>query len=87
MNISKSDLQEAAKNLPQSALGCAPIALGTALTRPTRAIYVGTTGNVILLFIDGSTATFSNLPVGLYPFAIVKATTTSGPAADLVALF
>lgn len=85
--LTQSQAQQAAKNLPESAIGCAAIVLGTALAKPSRAIYVGTAGSVILTFTDGTHATFTDLPAGLYPFSIVLAATTTGPASNLVALF
>ena len=70
MPISSHDLQQSRQYLPKSAIGCAPIVLGTPLSKPSRWIYVGTTGSLILNFIDGSTATFTTVPVGLYNFAV-----------------
>ena len=87
MPISTHDLQKSRGNLPNSAIGCAPIVLGTKLSKPSRAIYVGTSGNLILNFADGSRGLFLNLPIGTHSFAITMAETTSGAAADLMALF
>ena len=85
--LSSHDLQKSRKTLPNSAIGCEPITLGTELPRPTRWVYVGGAGNVILTFADGSKATFTAVPVGLYKWAISLAETTGGPASTLVALY
>ena len=81
-------IQEAAKTVAFSGVGVMPLVLGTGISTPTRALYVGTAGNLILTFLDGSSATFLNLASGVYPFSITKAATTgTTPAADLVAIF
>lgn len=53
----------------------------------TRALYVGTSGNLAVVMAEGSsTVTFSNVPVGIFPIQVQKvmAATT---AANIVALY
>ena len=85
--LSSHQLQQSRYNLPLSMIGCGTIVLGTPLPKPTRQIYVGTAGNVLLTFADGTKATFMALPAGVYDFSIILAETTTGPASNMVALY
>lgn len=52
----------------------------------TRAVYVGVTGNLVVVMADqadGTTVTFSNVPVGWHPLR-VRAVKTSSTASSLV---
>ena len=42
---------------------------GTQTGAPFYGFWVSVTGNVKMTMLDGSTPTFSNMPVGFYPFA------------------
>ena len=54
---------------------------------PTRAIYVGTTGNLNVDMADGSTVLFSSVPVGMFPIQVVRVRSTSTTASNLVAIY
>lgn len=51
----------------------------------TRCIYVGTSGDLELTMIDGSTATIKNAAVGYHPLR-VKKVTSGTTASDIVGL-
>lgn len=54
---------------------------------PTRALYVGGTGNVTVLTEDGSTITFTAVPAGtLLPIAIQRVNSTNTTATSMTAL-
>jgi hypothetical protein len=76
-------------------LSTLPAALATALTpndtttfAPTRAIYVGTAGNLRVRFRDAAAVTdFSNVPAGVWPFSIVELHITGTTASGIVGLY
>ena len=49
------------------------------LTKVSRALYIGVTGDLVVTMQDGTTLTFKAVPVGLLPIRvkIVKAATTA----------
>lgn len=51
----------------------------------TRAIYVGTTGNIAAVMPGGNVVTFSNVPVGWHPLRVSRINSTSTTASDIVA--
>lgn len=53
---------------------------------PATAIYVGTTGNLVLT-INGVDVTFSTVPVGLWEFGPISKVKTASTAAALVLLW
>lgn len=54
----------------------------------TRALYVGTSGNLAVIMADGSAAiTFSNVPVGVFPVQVQKVMSTNTTAGNIVALY
>lgn len=56
------------------------------LLHPTRALYIGVTGNLTVTMYDGVDVVFSNVPVGIFPVQVkkVKVATT---ASSIVALY
>ena len=58
----------------------------TTLT-PTRALYVGGTGDVAVVMADGVTLTFTAVPVGILPVQVVKVLATGTTATNIVALW
>ena len=62
---------------PDGASSAAP---GTALSKPARSFYIGVSGNLALTMEDGTTTTFANVPVGIFP---VSAAPRSGPLASV----
>lgn len=60
----------------------------SSLINPTRAIYVGSTGNVKVDFVDGTTVTFSSVSAGtLLPIRVNKIYSTGTTATDIIALY
>lgn len=48
-------------------------------------LYVGTTGDLtVLMASDTSPTTFSNFPVGMFPFRVKKVMSTGTTASDIV---
>lgn len=54
---------------------------------PTRGIYIGVAGDFKATMEDATTATFSNLPVGVYPFKVQRVFATGTAATNIVALY
>lgn len=60
----------------------------TDLTDTTRAIYVGTAGDLTVdMEDDGTNVTFQNVPVGILPIRVTRVYATGTGASDLVALW
>lgn len=58
------------------------------LGKPTRAFWVGGTGDLSVLMANGKVATFQSLPAGtLLPIAASKVFDTGTDATEIVALF
>ncbi len=53
----------------------------------TRAIYVGTTGNIAVRMADGQSVTFNSVPVGILPIQVDQVKSTSTTASNMVALY
>jgi hypothetical protein len=58
----------------------------TNLEAPTRAVYVGISGNVVAI-MNGEAITFNNVPVGLLPIQCTRINLTGTSAQQLVALW
>jgi hypothetical protein len=57
------------------------------LTNPSRAIYVGTGGDMAVVMLDGSTGTFKNVSSGtLLPISVTQVKLTGTTAANILAL-
>ncbi len=52
----------------------------------TRALYIGTTGDLAVRMADGNTITFKTVPVGLLPIQVDKVLSTGTTAAEIIAL-
>lgn len=60
----------------------------TNLSFDARALYIGTGGNVVVVFPDNSTVTFSNVPTGsILPVIAKRVNSTSTTATNIVALY
>lgn len=59
----------------------------TTVIPTTRAIYVGTSGNIRVQTAEGQDITFSNVPVGVFPLQVEKVFSTSTTASNLIALY
>jgi hypothetical protein len=58
------------------------------LARVTRALYVGVTGDVEVVMVDGTTATFVAVPAGtLLPIQVTKVKDAATTATDIVGLY
>jgi hypothetical protein len=53
----------------------------------TRALYVGTTGNINVRMADGQTVLFSNVAVGIFPIQVDQVLSTSTTASNIIALY
>lgn len=56
------------------------------LTYASRALYVGTTGNLAVVMVDGTALTLSSVPVGLHPLRVKQVKSTGTTASNIVAL-
>ncbi len=56
------------------------------LTTPSRGIYVGVTGNITVIMLNGTTQLFSNVPVGVLPVRVTRVKATGTTATNMVAL-
>lgn len=71
-----------------SAASVTPDDVSNISTRPTRALWVGGGGNISVEFMDGTSATFTNVPNGtLLPFRVNRVNSTSTTASAIVALY
>ena len=60
----------------------------TNLAVPTRALYVGTTGNVTAVSESGEVVLFKAVPAGaILPVVVIRVNATGTTATDIVALF
>lgn len=70
------------------AYGVETVVLDTNLTQTSRALYVGTTGNIAVVASDGSTATFFGVPGGtVLPVRCRRVNSAGTTAANLVSLY
>lgn len=53
----------------------------------TRALYIGTTGDVAVRMADGRSVTFKTVPVGVLPIQCDQLLSTGTTAAEVVALY
>lgn len=56
------------------------------LTKVSRALYIGVSGDVAVVMQDGTTLTFKAVPVGLLPIRVKIVKSTGTTATDIVAL-
>lgn len=54
----------------------------------TRALYIGTSGNLAVIMAEGTAAvTFTNVPAGIFPIQVQKVMSTNTTASNIVALY
>lgn len=53
----------------------------------TRALYIGTTGNVAVRMANGDIVTFTAVPVGILPIQVDQVRSTNTTASDIIALY
>lgn len=58
----------------------------TNLSNPTRALYIGGTGNLSVEMYGGGTAVFSSVPVGILPIQVTRVNSTNTTATNILAL-
>ena len=54
------------------------------LNKVTRALYVGTAGDIRVTLLDGDTVTFRTMPVGWHPLRVSRVWQTGTTASDIV---
>lgn len=52
-----------------------------------RSLYIGVTGDLSVLMADGSTGTFGQVPVGIFPIQVQRVNDTGTDADEIVALY
>ncbi len=57
------------------------------LPTASRAIYVGTSGDLNVTLVGGATVTFKNVPAGVLPLRVSRVLATGTSATDLVAVW
>jgi len=57
------------------------------ILQATRAVYVGVSGDVAVVWADGSSSVLKNAPVGERPWRIIGVKATGTTATDMVALY
>lgn len=53
----------------------------------TRALYIGTAGDLSVVMVSGVTISFSNVPVGILPIAVTRVRSSGTSALGIVALY
>lgn len=71
----------------RSAVGGQTVTETTTFANLTRAIYVGTPGNIPVTFSDGSSVTINNAANGYHPLQVQSIGGTGLTASNVVALF
>jgi hypothetical protein len=54
---------------------------------PTRALYIGGAGNLVVDMAEGPTVTFTAVPVGIFPISVKRVRSTSTTATNIIALY
>lgn len=53
----------------------------------TRALYIGTPGNLSVVMVSGVTVLFTNVPIGIFPIAVTRVRSSGTSALGIVALY
>lgn len=59
----------------------------TDLTTSTRALFIGTSGNLKVDMVGGETVTFSSVPAGVFPVRVKRVHSTGTTASGIVAMW
>lgn len=59
----------------------------TDLTTSSRALYVGTTGNIKVTTVGGNAVTFTSVPVGWFPVRCSRVWSTGTTASNIIAVW
>lgn len=81
--------EDRSSSLESPAYDAAPITPddGNDLPIASRAVYIGTPGDLAATLVGGATVTFRNVPAGILPLRIARVLATGTTAADLVAVW
>lgn len=60
---------------------------GADLPIASRAVYVGSPGDLVVTMVGGSTVTLRGVPAGILPLRVARVLATGTTAADLVAVW
>ena len=71
----------------RAAVGGQVVTITTSFDNLTRAIYVGTAGNLSVVFSDGSEVTINDAANGYHPLQVSRINGTGTTAGNVVALF
>ena len=52
-----------------------------------KALYVGVSGDVSVIMAQGTTVTFKNVPVGVFPLRVTHVRSTATTATEIIALY
>lgn len=76
------------ENISPSAAAVAITPNDTTRITPTRGLYVGVSGDVKVIMLDGTTVTFTDLAAGvIHPITCVLVYSTGTTATNIVALY
>lgn len=76
------------ENISPSAAAAAVTPHDTNRISPTRGLYVGVSGDVKVIMLDGTTVTFTGLAAGvIHPITCVLVCSTGTTATNIVALY
>jgi hypothetical protein len=53
----------------------------------TRSLYIGVSGDLAVRMSEGSTITFKNVPVGIFPIQVDQVLSTGTNASQIIALY
>lgn len=71
-----------------SAYGAVAVTASDSTVIPTtRALYIGTAGNLAVKMADGSLPTFSSVAAGVFPIQVTQVLSTGTTASNIVALY
>lgn len=54
---------------------------------PARALYIGVSGDVVAVLLDGSALTFKSVPIGILPVRCSRVNATGTTATNIIGLF
>ena len=57
------------------------------LTKPCRALYIGSAGDLKVIMQDDTTVTFASVAVGIWPFAVKRIYATLTTASSIIGLY
>lgn len=70
-----------------SAVAVTPSDSADLAATPTRALYIGTTGNLVVNMADDTSVTFTAVPVGILWISVDRVKATGTTASNIIALY